>query len=345
MAALLPHDRLTLGDSGEIYCDGINAENTDNREKILRKKYPGNKAFTSKAFLSLKQQELREAVSDARCVYIYHNVIDAIGDKAITEDRVFEACEEAIAEIKKLVKAIVNELSGTNIYITADHGFLYTWQPLKEWDKTGKGDFTGNTVKTGHRFILAATDAPRPDDHMLRIPMTYLNSTLVGYTPSENIRISTGSGGMNYVHGGTALQEIVVPVIEFKNKRPGSKNFVNTKKAELQLISQSRKISNSIFSLNFYQKEPVGGKTSPAEYLIYLTDIRGKDVSNRQKVIADKTSENNNDRVFRVRFTLKSMSFSNTETYYLLITEKETGNVVERVEFTIDITFTNDFDL
>ncbi len=68
-------------------------------------------------------------------------------------------------------------------------------------------------------------------------------------------------GGMNYVHGGISLQECVVPVIEFKNIRATSKKFVDVKKAELQLISQSRKISNSIFSLDFYQKEPVSGKT------------------------------------------------------------------------------------
>ena len=55
----------------------------------------------------------------------YHNSIDAIGDKAPTESKVFDACETAIQELSSILRIIVNELSGTNIFITADHGFLY----------------------------------------------------------------------------------------------------------------------------------------------------------------------------------------------------------------------------
>ncbi len=342
MAALLPHVRLELKDNTDINCDGINPENTDAREKILKKSHSGNTAITSIAFLKMNQKARREAIAEARCVYIYHNTIDAIGDKQITESGVFDACEDAIQQIKKLVKMITNELSGTNIFITADHGFLYTWQPLEAWDKTNKGKVTGNIIEIGHRYVIGEPDCRA--DQMQRIPLDYLNSSLVGFTPPANIRIMTGSGGMNYVHGGNSLQEIVVPVIEFKNKRPGSKNFEDMKKAGLQLLSQSRKISNTMFSLNFYQKEAVGGKVSPATYEIYLTDISGHVLSDRQTVIADKTSENNNERVFRVRFTLKGAAFNNKETYYLLIREKETGIVVERTEFSIDIAFQDEFD-
>lgn len=44
------------------------------------------------------------------------------------------ACDKAISELKNLVRIIVNEFGGTNILITADHGFLYTYSPLKEED-------------------------------------------------------------------------------------------------------------------------------------------------------------------------------------------------------------------
>lgn len=47
----------------------------------------------------------------------------------------FPACDDAIDEIKNLVRIIVNEFGGTKIYITADHGFLYTYNPLTENDK------------------------------------------------------------------------------------------------------------------------------------------------------------------------------------------------------------------
>ena len=62
--------------------------------------------------------------------------------------------------------------------------------------------------------------------------------------------------------------------------------------------------------------------------------------------VASRTegSANGADRVFRVRFTLKSVEFRKTETYYLTIVEKETGTAVDRIEFMIDIAFVNDFD-
>lgn len=343
MAALLPHEKLELRENGSIFCDGNPTDGTENREKILKKYHAGNAAFTSIALLKMNQKSRREAIAEARCVYIYHNTIDAIGDAQSTENRVFDACEDAIQELKKLVKMITNELNGTNIFITADHGFLYTYQPLEAWDKTEKGKVTGNVISIGHRYVIGERDCRA--DQMQRIPLNYLSSDFIGYTPPANVRIATGSGGMNYVHGGVSLHECVVPVIEFKNKRPGSKNYVEKTKAPLQLLSQTRKISNTMFSLNFYQMEPAVGKVSPAIYEIYLINAAGAIISDKQTVIADKTTENNKDRTFRVRFTMKGLSFSNTETYYLVIRDKETGIVTERTEFAVDIAFTDDFGL
>ena len=174
--------------------------------------------------------------------------------------------------------------------------------------------------------------------------MKQFNSELIGFTPLDNIRMKKQGGGMNYVHGGISLQESVVPVIEFKNIRSTSKKYVDVKKAELQLISQRRKVSNSIFSLDFYQKEAVSGKVAAATYEIYMTDASGRAVSDKKTVIADKTSNNGSDRVFRARFTLKSVEFKKTDTYYLTIVEKGTTNEMDRIEFTIDIAFVNDFD-
>ena len=342
MAALLPHKELTLSDDITILCDGISTESTANREKILQAAHSGNVAITYRTLLGMKQAERREKIKDAQVVYIYHNTIDAVGDKAITEDQVFDACEQAITEIKNLVRLITNDMNGTNILITSDHGFLYSYRPLEESDKAEKSFVTGKIVELDRRYVIASGDCTA--EHMIKIPMDHVNSELSGFASQDYIRMKKQGGGMNYVHGGISLQEMVVPVIEFKNIRASSKKFVDVKKAELQLISQSRKVSNSIFSLDFYQKEPVSGKVSAATYEIYMTDAAGKQVSDRKTIIADKTSNNGSDRVFRTRFTLKSVEFNKTETYYLTIVEKGTTNVVDRIEFTIDIAFVNDFD-
>ena len=240
------------------------------------------------------------------------------------------------------MRMITNDMNGTNILITSDHGFLYSYRPLEESDKAEKSFVTGKIVELDRRYVIASGDCTA--EHMIKIPMDHVNSELSGFASQDYIRMKKQGGGMNYVHGGISLQEMVVPVIEFKNIRASSKKFVDVKKAELQLISQSRKVSNSIFSLDFYQKEPVSGKVSAATYEIYMADAAGKQVSDRKTIIADKTSNNGSDRVFRTRFTLKSVEFNKTETYYLTIVEKGTTNVVDRIEFTIDIAFVNDFD-
>ena len=75
-----------------------------------------------------------------------------------------------------------------------------------------------------------------------------------------------------------------------------------------------------------------------------MADAAGKQISDTKTIIADKTSNNASERVFRTRFTLKSMEFKKTETYHLIVVEKGTTNVIEKIEFTIDIAFVNDFD-
>lgn len=342
MAALLPHANLQMTDDCKVLCDGASTEGTANREKILYSIHPGNVAITYKSLLTMKQTERRERVKDAQVVYIYHNAIDAVGDKTATEDQVFDACEQAVTELKNLVRLITNDMNGTNIIITADHGFLYSYKPLEESDKAEKSFVSGHIIELDRRYVIA--DGNCTADHMLRLSMAHVNSELAGFTPLDNIRMKKPGGGMNYVHGGISLQEIAVPVIEFKNMRASSKKFVDVKKAGLQLISQSRKVSNTIFSLDFYQRDAVGGKVSAAAYEIYMADVSGKPVSDKKTIIADRASNNGSDRVFRIRLTLRSFEFKKTESYFLTVVEKETTNVLDQIEFSIDIAFVNDFD-
>ena len=83
-----------------------------------------------------RREERSEWVKGKNVVYIYHNMIDEASHTADTA--VFPACEGAIQQIKNLVGMIVNNFGGTNIVITADHGFLYTYSPLDEASGYGR---------------------------------------------------------------------------------------------------------------------------------------------------------------------------------------------------------------
>ena len=170
----------------------------------------------------------------------------------------------------------------------------------------------------------------------------YNDSNMLGFAPRENIRIK-GAGGINFVHGGTSLQEICVPVIEYKFLRSGykalklNKDKYDTKTVPIALLSSNRKISNMIFNLSFYQKEPVKDNYVACTYIAYIEDSLGREVSDRQKIIADKTSTIAKDREFKCTFNLKSQKFDSKDSYYLVIIDEEGKQAPIREEVHIDI--------
>ena len=340
MAALLPGRKISVDEDMGVYVEDMPTSSTQEREKILCASNMSSVAIQYNDVLSMKRAERRELVSGKEVVYIYHNTIDAIGDKAPTENKVFEACEDTIQEISNILR-IVNDMQGTDIFITSDHGFLYTYRPLTEGDKISKNTFTGKVYEVGRRYAL--TEPSATGEYLLPVQLDGEISGIPvkGYTPQDSTRIKISGGGENYVHGGVSLQELCVPVIVFKNLRTSSKKYVEVSNAELKLLSESRKVSNLLFSLDFFQRQPVGDKVQPCAYTIYMTDDEGVPVSDRQTVIADRTNLNASERVFRVRFNLKAGAYDSKKIYRLVIANDT--DVPEEVEFHIDIAFADDF--
>ena len=295
--------------------------------------------------ISMKSADRKNLVKGMEVVYIYHDVIDAAGHD---EKTVFAACDEAIDELKNMVRIICNEFSGTRVLITSDHGFLYTISPLTEDSKVDKTTESEQDIEIKRRYAIM-TKGAQPQ---YLLPVKFLNghTDYDAFAPRENIRIKMKGGGLNFVHGGISLQEMVVPVIDYHYMRNDSKEYqrnkskYDTKPVEVTLLTPTRKICNMLFSLNFYQKQPVGGNREAATYQLYFTDSNGKVISDTVKLIADKTSDNEQERIIRNNFNLKSLKYSNTEKYYLVIAD-ENGLQVQREEFQIDIAFaTEEFD-
>lgn len=228
MAARLSHEELSLTDDMRILCDGMPTDGTDSRDKILKRSNPHNCAVTYETLLQFKQTQRRELISGADVVYIYHNTIDAVGDKPNTENQVFDACSDAVEELKNLVRLIINSMNGSNIVITADHGFLYTHEPLAESEKVNTSLVCGNIFETGRRYMLAGGQSSSAI--LMAVPMGRYSENRIGYTPYESVRIQKQGGGRNFVHGGVSLQECCVPVITFKNISKSSKNLWRSRK-------------------------------------------------------------------------------------------------------------------
>lgn len=344
MAALLPHKSLTVEYRNEdnlvVLADG-QSTGSNNRDRVLKTANPNSIALHYKNIIGMKRADRQELVKGMDVVYIYHDEIDEAAHGNETD--VFFACDEAIQELKNLVRVIVNDFGAANIIITADHGFLYTYSPLAEDSKVDKTGFNGQDVEYGRRYAIMKKGAS--PDYLAPVKFNCGSDQFNGFAPRESIRIKMNGGGLNFVHGGISLQEMVVPVIEYHHLRNSSAEYqrnrqkFDTKPVTVNLLSASRKISNMIFSLNFYQSEAVSGNREAAVYNAYFTDVNGRAISDTKKIIADKTSTNVQERTFRCTFNLKALQYNATDTYYLII-EEESGLIApQRIEFQIDIAF------
>lgn len=314
MAALLPHTSYRLreraGGGLDVLVDGNGSQGTAaRREQIngfLAAHHPGmtGTALQAADFLRMSRDERRAAVGDAAVVYLYHNRIDAIGDEATTEADVFRACSETVSELGALVSLLVREFRATDVLITADHGFTYTYEPLTEAAKVGVGEVEGQVVERGRRYVVARAGAR--SQTLLPVSLDAASDgELCGLAPREAIRLRQKGGGENYVHGGVSLQELCVPLLHFRNYRANARGFTERAWAGLSLVGTLTAITNLSFSLTLLQDQPVSGKILPARYEVTLVDEAGSAVTDVQVVTADRADDDPTRRTFVVRLSVR----------------------------------------
>ncbi len=343
MASLLPHKNLEIDLNGRVLVDSKSSSGLENRIEILQEAVSDSTAVHFQDLLAMNKAGRREHFKGKKLIYIYHDSIDAMGDKASTEIYTFTAAEKAIDEIYNIIKIIRDDLSGTNIFVTADHGFVYQREALEESDKIEKEGIHAFEVK--RRYLLSQESGEKSG--LLDISLDSLiqnEHRITAYVPKATIRFKMQGSGVNYVHGGASLQEIVVPLIQFKNIRSGQKNSREIEKVDVKLTNTSRKITNSLFNLTFFQTEKVEDKRIPRTVKIYMVDDNDSVISNEETLICDRTFDKPEERTFKLRFALKSVPYDKNKEYYLIIKDTETNVIVEKIPFTINLGIVSDFD-
>ena len=95
---------------------------------------------------------------------------------------------------------------------------------------------------------------------------------------------------------------------------------------------------NKSFSLQFEQCEKVEGKKTEANIRVYFVDENNNQVSEEKILIANKTSDNPNERVIDMRFLLKNQDFYKYKKYYLIMKDFYTNEIIsDDIQFIIDI--------
>lgn len=338
MAALLPHKTLELTDDFKVLVDGASCDDLKQREAILQSYCPNSRCVQYDDIKSMKQAQLREIFTGMEVVYVFHNQIDARGDKLNTENEVFIACDEAIDEIYALVKRISGTANTYHFIVTADHGFIYKRDKLSESDKIGGAASKGAFVN--RRFIVS--DEAIHEDGVAFSSMGMIlgnaDKKVVSYPVSSNV-FKVPGGGQNYVHGGSSPQEMILPVIDVKVE----KGQMETKPAQIKMVSMVQKITNLIASLDFIQSEPVSDIVKATSYRLFFMSESNEKISNECIYLADSKEPDPGKRVFRLRFNFKNRQYDKTKKFFLVAYDEKNSIESLRHEVTMDIAFANDF--
>jgi uncharacterized protein (TIGR02687 family) len=303
MAALLPHSALALAEdgSGDVISDGENTKGLAAREKLLAAGRKGDsaKALKSEDVMNMRADDGKALFRDHHIVYVYHNRIDAIGDKLQTEDKLPEAAEDAIEDLTKLVRKLTSA-NFSNILITADHGFLYQHRALDESDFAIADPQGAEILFRNRRFVIGRGLAPTPGMKHFDAAGLGLSGGLDVLIPNSINRMRVKGAGSRFVHGGASLQEVVIPVI-----RVGKQRETDVGQVDVQIFVTGRSlISSGQTAVTLYQTQPVSEKMRSRELLagIYATD--GTLISDEYTLIFDFRSDNAREREMPRKFLL-----------------------------------------
>ena len=336
-AVLLPNKKVSMiENSDDVLIDGKKSSSTADREKILQEECGDSLAIQYENLVrNYKKPDWKPLFKGKKVVYIYHDVVDKMGEN--DADNVFNACEDAIEQLYQLVESLHKTFSGVNVFITADHGFFYRRGEVKQINKVQK---IQNADKNKTRYSYSKEKSK--DDSVISFKLDYIFDNYDGYVEiptGHNIFSKQGSPD-KYFHGGDLPQELIIPLIDFKSAR-GS---IESSKVGLVYSGMSYKITNAITYLNFTQNTSVDENNQECSYIVYFEDSERNKISNEVKILANRTEADYNERIFKEKFVFKSMEYSLSNAYYLVIKEEGKPNEVSRLKFDIDIAFSNHFD-
>lgn len=327
MANLLPCKKERDIDlvSAKVLIDGIDSQGTENREKILKTSCEESSAISFDNFYKMNRAKQEEFIKGKKVIYIYHDSIDAIGDKAKTENNTFNACKDAIENIVSLSK-LLSSLGVVNIYITSDHGFLYEKKEVEEYNKLELKNTKYKSI--GKRYAIYEKEVEEKGCVTLKLDSLY------GVFPEKNQRIKASGSGLQFVHGGASPQEMIIPLINYKS----GANSKKISKVQVRIRESVAKITSNLTKFSIYQIEAVSIKDKFIErdvsVALYDGDVR---VSDEKKLKLNSIEENT---IHDFRLTLSGEHKKVT----LKVIDIESGDILDSKEYDVSIGIASDFD-
>ena len=304
MAALLPAGAMEIDPATALVTkSGHPTAGIKARQGIISSSVPGSLAFQADEL----PDDLAGAIALAPAVFVYHNVIDRVGDKQATERRTFRAVEEALAEVERIAARLLQAGCGT-VLVTSDHGFIYQDRDLEPKDFADvdglqllKGAEGVDSERT-RRFVVSDVLPKSP----LLVEYTSSELSLAGGhlvgVPRGAMRLRLSGSGARFVHGGVSPQECVVPVVvveQAKAKAAAHQSGVSAFPVGRPIIT------GPSVTLDVYQEEPVGDLVVSTTVKVGAYAKDGRLLSPSEVTLElSSASPSSDDRKVRVRVDL-----------------------------------------
>ncbi len=347
MASLLPHSQLSFGEGDSIMLDGKSTVGSSARKKVLE----DNSKVRATTILAEDLMRYTSRGDDAQnliqnhdLIYVYHNRIDKVGDDKTTEDKVIEASKEEIQFLVDVARKITN-MNGYHVVFTADHGFLYQHEVLDESDFTD-AQIAGDIIKDNRRFVFGRNLTHNNKVVKYNAKDLKLDNELEVLIPKGINRLRKQGSGSRYVHGGSTLQETVVPILFVTKKKADT-----VSKVEVDILNKSNnRITTNIHSVKFYQQQTVGDGIIPRTIKSYFAIIENDHktiISDVFSYTFDSESKRAEDREVPNNFKI-STSLKRSQNIVLVIEEKvddsNKWNIIRQFPYTLSLAMENDFD-
>lgn len=339
MAALLPHEELSMTEDKEhnVLLDGKACSTTEQRRRILQRKNQKSALETFEKIREMSTKELKAFTVGKEVIYVYHNRIDATGETARTENSVFAATAEAIDEIFGIIKTFSKSGNVYRFLVTADHGYIYSRKKLEETDKLEHE--AGKAAFVDRRFIIDDVDFSVEGIFSVPLKTALANKTLKRYIMfAKGMSVFKCGGGMNYVHGGSSPQELIIPSLFVKTQR----GVVAIDDVKLNLITDVRKITNLKVKIDVFQEQAVTDTIKSTVYRLKFEADDGEVISNEVLLDANNKDEKPGNRIYTICFDIKRKYYSSNRKYFLKIVNDKTGEESMSRQVLMDLPFMGD---
>ncbi len=345
MAALLPHQSLRWDfDKEAVLVDNKSSVSTPDRSKILQEAMAGSAIamkFLEFNGISSKTQ-IRDLIKTHEIIYLYHNLIDQAGESHVTEENVFKRTEEVFEDLKKCIKKYMHN-GGSQVLITADHGYLYQQRPLDATDVVEEVH-AGTVYKKDQRYMQGESLSPGTSVRVFKASEVGFEGTWEVAVP-KGIQRFPAKGTKRYVHGGASLQEVLVPLL-LVSKRAGD----DRKMVEVDVLQHGQMITTSQLKVSFFQRDPISDQVLPRSIRAAFVNAAGEVISNQEELVFESQEEESRLRQVNKTFSILDKTEEiGRRPIYLLLEESVPNSASKwkeynRIGYTLNISILRDFD-